>query len=209
LSVGLLSDVPKLLKRFGVPDLSELADLVADVFIYDGPTRTRRIKDVVRQQLLAAHAKSKRGVILYGNSLGSVVALDILMDLIAEGRIGAAVPKKDWPVRGLFTTGSPLGIDVPLISGFVDRAARLAKLLPQPLKSFPWLHLYDASDPVASGNILGIANDPSRLARITGYGKLRLTDLSPNSGFHLQAHTGYWDHPMIAQQLLAMANFKD
>src|SRR5690349_10839486 len=55
---GVLGAVAKLLKWFGVPTLAEVADMVADVFIYDGVTRTTRIKKVVRAQILAAREAS-------------------------------------------------------------------------------------------------------------------------------------------------------
>jgi hypothetical protein len=204
-----LGTVGKVLGWFGVPTLAEVADMVADVFIYDGITRTQRIKKVVLAQILAARAASGRGVILHGNSLGSVVGLDIIADLIESGQIGADVPRKDWPIRGFLSTGSPLAIDVPFITGYVDRANRLKRLLPARLTGFPWLNLYDSSDPVASGNLFGQASDPSLLANMRGYRTLRVTDLSPDSGFHIRAHTEYWGHPTVAQHVVALARLKD
>jgi len=210
-SIGgrVLGAVGKVLSWFGVPTLAEVADMVADIFIYDGITRVSRIKKVVLAQILAAREKSGRGVILHGNSLGSVVSLDIISDLIEAGEIGAGVPRKDWPIRGFLSTGSPLALDVPFITGYTDRANRLKRLLPATLSSFPWLNLYDSSDPVASGNLFGMASDPSLLARMRGYRMLRLTDLSPDSGFHIRAHTEYWGHPTVAQHIVALARLKD
>jgi hypothetical protein len=206
---GVLGALTKLLHWFGVPTLAEIADMVADVFIYDGVTRTTRIRKVVRNQILAARDAAGRGVILHGNSLGSVVSLDIVSDFIEEGLIGADVPRADWPVRGLLTTGSPLALDLPFLSGYVDRANRLARLLPNTLTTFPWLNLYDLNDPIASGLLLGTATDPSRLATLRGYKKLRITDLSPETGFHIRAHVEYWGHPAVAQHLVALARLKD
>jgi hypothetical protein len=204
-----LSTVGKVLSWFGVPTLPEVADMVADVFIYDGIMRTNRIKKVVLTQILAAREKSGRGVILHGNSLGSVVGLDIIADLIESGKIGADVPRKDWPIRGFLSTGSPLALNLPFVTGYVDRAQRLKRLLPVRLAGFPWLNLYDSSDPVASGNLFGLASDPSLLAKLAGYRTLRLTDLSPDSGFHIRAHTGYWNHPTVAQHVVSLARLKD
>jgi hypothetical protein len=48
---GVLGAVAKLLKWFGVPTLADVADVVADVFIYDGVTCTARIKKAVRTQI--------------------------------------------------------------------------------------------------------------------------------------------------------------
>jgi hypothetical protein len=204
-----LGTVSKVLGWFGVPTLAEVADMVADVFIYDGITRTQRIKKVVLAQILAARDESGRGVILHGNSLGSVVGLDIIADLIESGQIGADVPRKDWPIRGFLSTGSPLALDVPFVTGYLDRASRLKRLLPTKLTGFPWLNLYDFNDPVASGNLFGLASDPSLLANIRGYRLLRLTDLSPDSGFHVRAHSEYWGHETVAQHVVALARLKD
>lgn len=206
---GVLGAVAKLLKWFGVPTLADVADMVADVFIYDGVTRTARIKKVVRAQILAAREASGRAVVLHGNSLGSVVSLDIVSDFIEEGLIGADVPRSDWPVRGLLTTGSPLALDLPFLTGYVDRANRLQRILPSALSSFPWLNLYDLNDPIASGSLLGTATDPSRLATLRGYRKLRLSDLSPETGFHIRAHVEYWGHATVAQHLVALARLRD
>ena len=210
-SVGgrVLGTVSKVLGWFGVPTLAEVADMLADVFIYDGITRTQRIKKVVLAQILAARAASGRGVILHGNSLGSVVGLDIIADLIEAGEISADVPRKDWPIRGFLSTGSPLALNLPFVTGYTDRANRLKRLLPAKLTGFPWLNLYDSSDPVASGNLFGQASDPSLLANMRGYRQLRLTDLSPDSGFHVRAHMEYWGHPTVAQHVVALARLKD
>lgn len=205
----LTTAVTKLMRWFGVPALADVADMVADVFIYDGVKRTSRIKKVVRARVLAARAASGRGVILHGNSLGSVVGLDIISDLIEEGEIGASVPRKDWPIRGFLSTGSPLALDLPFSTGYVDRANRLQRLLPKALSAFPWLNLYDVNDPVASGLLFGTAAHPSLLARLRGYRKLRITDLSPDTGFHIRAHTEYWGHETVAQHLVALARLKD
>ena len=204
-----LGAVGKVLGWFGVPTLAQVADMVADVFIYDGITRKNRIKSVVLAQIRAARDEAGRGVILHGNSLGSVVSLDIISDLIESGEIGENVPRKAWPIRGFLSTGSPLAQDLPFVSGYVDRANRLSRLLPKTLSSFPWLNLYDLNDPVASGNLLGTATDPSLLAQLRGYRKLRITDLSPDSGFHIRSHTEYWGHPTVAQHLVALARLKD
>jgi hypothetical protein len=206
---GFLGAVGKLLAWFGIPTLAGVADMIADVFIYDGITRTSRIKKIVLGQIRAARERSGRGVILHGNSLGSVVSLDIIMDLIEDGEIGPGVPRKDWPVRGFLSTGSPLALDVPFISGYTDRANRLHRLLPSTLSTLPWLNLYDVHDPVASGSLFGVATHPDRLAKLRGYRKLRLTDLSPDSGFHIRAHTGYWSHETVAQHVAGLARLKD
>jgi hypothetical protein len=204
-----LGTLTKVLGWFDVPTLAEVADMVADVFIYDGITRTQRIKKVVLAQILAAREASGRGVVLHGDSLGSVVGLDIIADLIEAGQIGVDVPRKDWPIRGFLSTGSPLALDVPFITGYTDRANRLKRLLPARLSGFPWLNLYDSSDPVATGNLFGLASDPSLLANMRGYRALRITDLSPDSGFHIRAHTEYWGHPTVAQHVVALARLKD
>ena len=57
--------------------------------------------------------------------------------------------------------------------------------------------------------MLGLATDPELLARLTGYRKLRVRDLSPETGFHVRAHVEYWEHAAVAQQLVALARLGD
>jgi len=203
---GALGALSKVLSWFGVPSLADVADLIADVFIYDGPQRTRLIRDHVRGAVLAERQASGRGVVLHGNSLGSVVALDVVRDMLDRGEIGPSIAVDRWPVRALLTTGSPLGLDLPLHGGFVDRAVDLAKRLPRPLDKFRWENVFDPNDPVVTGSLFGLHKGLVNLTRFPGYKRLRVHEITPQTGQHLRAHLGYWDHPLVVQALFRLAN---
>ncbi len=191
---------------FGVPTLADVADMIADVFIYDG-ARVPPIRDHVRATVEAAAKASGRGVVLHGNSLGSVVAMDVLLAMIGDGAIGPSVPVDQWPVRALLTTGSPLGLDLsPLVAGFTDRAPQLSHALAGPLGSFTWDNVYDQNDPVVSGSIFGNALGGANLVQYPGYGLLSVSETTIQAGQHLVSHVGYWKAPLVAQTLFKLVN---
>ncbi len=191
---------------FGVPTLADVIDMIADVFIYDG-ARIGPIRAHVRAKVEEVRAASGRGVVLHGNSLGSVVAMDVLLSMLADGSMGPAVPVDEWPVRALLTTGSPLGLDLaPLVDGFVNRATRLSQLLPATLPGFTWDNVFDQNDPVVSGSLFGSAVGGTNLAAHPGYTRLSVDETTIQTGAHLVSHVGYWKAPLVAQTLFKLVS---
>ncbi len=195
-----------LLGWFAADALADFADMVADVFIYEINDAARKARALLRDAVIKAHADSGKGVILWGNSLGSVIALDVILDMMARNEIGPDVSPERWPVRAFLTTGSPLGLDLPILKGYTDRAMRLDVRFPVPLQRWIWANIYDQHDPVVSGSVFGSAQGLKNLTTIGGYNKLNVVEPLVESGFHVQSHMGYWGHRLVAQTVFELVH---
>lgn len=187
-----------------IPDVGELvADYLVDVVTY---ARNRReIMTHCEAQVFAAGP----GMPLLAHSLGSVIAVDLVTKWVIEGRFDGR--PETWPIRGLVTIGSPLGIDVPLIDalGFTDRADLLAALGDDAEIAAPWrwINLTDPNDVVVQGELWdAVRSRPSpRLDALAGYKRLRVEHLPDiDTGGLISAHGGYWTHTAVAQAMLEL-----
>lgn len=105
--LGLWGALPRIYTPAGI------YSLIADVFTYHRPNVRDAIQRRVLDQILLARntgTPREAGVVLLGHSLGSVIALDVIIGLIERGEIGPEIPVEHWPVRGLVTIGTPLGL---------------------------------------------------------------------------------------------------
>jgi hypothetical protein len=51
------------------------------------------------------------------HSLGSIYAFDVLNSLIGDGEHFDPGSRKTWPIQGLLTLGSPIGLDMFKVTG--------------------------------------------------------------------------------------------
>ena len=150
------------------------------------------------------------GCVLLGHSLGSVVCLDLIIDWISTGKMDLRADRSSWPISGLVTMGSPLGIDVPLLPGhgFVDRSERLERLSSvwrtTQTAAWSWVNLRDPDDPVTSGDVFGRPETSVPLNAHAGYARLGVIDYVVNTGVHLHAHTNYWSNDAVARAVAAL-----
>ena len=173
-------------------DLSDLAasgglanalDMAMDVVRYERDAALRQsVGETLRGSLLA-----RPGSVLVAHSLGSVVALDVLL--------GGGVE-----VSSLITLGSPLGISGAGID-FLERAPRASSAL----EGIDWLDIYSPQDPVHTGALGSLqAVVGARGLEGSGYPCRSVSiDLGANP---IQAHTGYWRQPLVARWVLAAAS---
>ena len=192
-AVGIL----KALELFGLPTGASLVDLIADVIAYSGDG-CAPIKLAVRR-VIEAHP----GCVLVGHSMGTVISIDVLTDMIAEGLFKG--PRETWPTSALETCGSPLGINVPVLSGigYLDRARRLARLGTLP-PGFIWRDHVDRDDPVASGSIWNDVRH-NNLEHFPGYKDLGVNTLDVDTGGLCGSHNGYYENVQVAQVVLGLA----
>jgi hypothetical protein len=163
--------------------MGTVADYVADVLVYAEPASRAIILAHVGQQI-----DEHPGCVLVAHSLGSVIALDLIVQRLRAGQT--------CPVAALVTVGSPLAIDVPLIPGdaYQDRARHLPPGLPS------WVDYYDQDDPIVSGSIWSDA--PAQNLRRAGY---PCPSLRVDTGAFVGSHLGYLDHLVIAAGVLGYA----
>ena len=176
-------------------------DLVGDVVIaLEDGTTAAKIRKGLRDQVLAAFDD---GFPLYlvAHSLGTVYALDVVNGLMKESGLFERASRKTWPVQGLVTLGSPLGLSM----------FRRSKVTPLGTgeKFFRWLNYWSRTDPVVSGSFYGKPRAGYQIAE-------RFHTDSETSGWFIQdhvvdmgrawlmAHTGYWDHAPIGDDLCAL-----
>jgi len=168
------------------PAVKALIDLVGDVFIYRLGTAATEIRKAVRDQL-----KEASNPIVVAHSLGSVIAYDLLEEDINAGKYSG--PKDKWPFRGMVTFGSPLNLSL----FYEQRRKRFSKEFSD---WFDWYNLSDKNDPVVTGNVFGIADSPMLFERYENHAtQLNIRDRFANSGFHVSAHTSYWQHPTVTR----------
>jgi hypothetical protein len=166
--------------------VKNLIDLVGDVFIYRLGTAADEIRKAVRNQI----EKASNPVVV-AHSLGSVIAFDLLEEDVNEGKY--ATPKNEWPFRDLVTFGSPLNL-----SPFYEQ--RRKRFNNDFSDWFSWYNLSDKNDPVVTGNVFGIADSPMLFERYENHAaKLNIRDRFANSGFYIDAHTSYWQHPTVTR----------
>jgi hypothetical protein len=135
------------------------------------------------------------------HSLGSIYAFDAVNRLVKDDRYFDRDDRKTWPVQGLVTMGSPIGLSVfkrEEVSQF-----GLGR------HYFRWINYWARTDPVVSGNFYGKPLEGYQIAE-----KFNINN--KESGWFikdhvvdigkawLMAHTGYWDNAAIGDDLVAL-----
>ena len=161
----------RLAKR-GVP---YALDLLLDLPLYLSRDHGEAIRGKVREKVEEVLRKTNRGVILVGHSLGSVIAVDVLAEMIAEGKGGH--------VKALVTFGSPLGWVTQ-----IRQTDRILSSKPLPhVSGVKWVNFYDANDPIPLRKELDPAEFPGVENQEVVSGKMTIF-----------AHCAYWNNPKIA-----------
>jgi hypothetical protein len=182
----------------------KIIDLVGDVTISlaNGSTADE-IRQGLRAKIMAYYAA---GIPLYivAHSLGSVYTFDVINELITTKDLFDRNDPKTWPVQGLLTIGSPLGLSM-----FKKTGRNTAASLGKGKYSFTWLNYFDVSDPVVSGNIFGQKLPSLKIAEIykedTPEFGWFIHDHPVDTGkIWLLAHTEYWSSAVVGDGLLNM-----
>ena len=118
-----------------------------------------------------------------------------------------------WPVQGLVTMGSPLGLDLDFAGTKLFEKRNIEPVPDAQFEVFPWHNYYNRLDPVVSGNVFGspVATDGSIGPVERRYGadmndrQWLLRGHAVTSGKQwLFAHTAYWRSPRIGNRIVAM-----
>src|SRR5262249_22526404 len=131
--------------------ISEAAlEMVGDVVIsLENGGTADEIRSGLRQKILEVFAAGNPCYVV-AHSLGTIYTFDVLNGLIRDGGYFDRGSRKTWPVQGLLTIGSPIGLQMFRIKG---RDA--VKDFGAGDKWFRWLNIWDSNDPVVSGRIFG------------------------------------------------------
>ena len=181
--------------------LSGLVDLIGDVVIAlaDGTTAAR-IRDGLTQRVLG-YFEQGNPLYIVAHSLGTIYAFDVVNALVSRPGYFDRNSRKTWPVQGLVTLGSPIGLD---LFGR-DRVAPLGA----GQKFLRWINYWSRTDPIVSGSIFGRPDDRYVIAE-------RFDHEVPDSGWMIQdraidngrtwllGHVDYWRHPGIGDDLITL-----
>lgn len=174
------------------------SDLALDVLVNLQAGETARvIREGLKERILSLfHAGHP--VYVVAHSLGSVYSFDVVNELMADGRFFSPGDRKTWPVQALMTLGSPLGLRL-------FGRGKVHALGPE-AKAFRWINHWDRTDPVVSGSFYGRPQEGYDIAqRFTNGSGWFIQDRALDTGkAWLAAHTAYWSHPQLGDDLIHM-----
>ena len=175
-------------------------DLIGDVVTAHLNTSTaHEIREGLKHKILDIY-ESGSPCYLVAHSLGSIYAFDVVNGLMRNKDLFDRQSRRTWPVQGLVTLGSPIGLGL-----FKKGRSRISKL-GEGSKWFRWLNYWDRTDPVVSGSIFGKHLPDYEIAE-------KYRNKSPDQGWvirdkpvdtgkvWLRAHVAYWDHPVVGDGL--------
>ena len=178
-------------------------DLVGDVVISLADTGpAHEIRAGLRERIEDEYAAGNP-LYVVAHSLGSIYAFDVVNQLMQVPTCFDRNDRRTWPVQGLMTLGSPIGLAMfrsprPAVT---DRGAGA--------NFFRWRNYWDRTDPVVSGSFYGYPqqgyqNAESYTPPGADHG-WTIRDRIVNTGKHwLFAHTAYWTLPIVGDDLVDM-----
>jgi len=192
--------------------LREFGDLAGDVLIaVKGVSTAAKIRRGLRNQILAAF-ESGNQTVLVAHSLGTIYALDVINELIAEEGLFEGDDLESWPVQSLVTLGSPLGLEIKLGPLVIFEKRPIARIDAE-FELFGWYNFFSSLDPIVSGNVFG---KPLPMSGSLGPVELRYGEATMQANWLLRgerssagrqwaaAHTSYWKNGKIGDQLVQL-----
>lgn len=193
--------------------LDKLIDLAGDVVTAAKNTSTaHKIRKGLRDSILESY-RSRNQLVIVSHSLGTIYALDVINELIARKNYFKGDNYNSWPVQGLITMGSPLGLALEIAGIKIFEKRTINNIADAEFALFPWHNYFNRLDPVVSGNIFGTpvdvdgARGPVELRygpSIQGANWLLQGHVVTSGQQWLLAHTAYWNNPAIGDRLIDM-----
>jgi hypothetical protein len=141
---------------------------------------------------------------IVAHSLGTIYSFDVLNELMNDPDLFDRQSRKTWPVQGMLSLGSPIGL--PMFKG---RGRTKVNNLGEGSKFFRWLNYWDKSDPVVSGKVFGKQFGGFEIAE-------KYQSDNPEQGWIIRdkaidtgkvwmaAHCSYWENPQVGDDLVDM-----
>ncbi len=188
--------------------VDKASDLVGDVLLAlsQGDTYDL-IKQKFIEKIMAIHG-SGRPIYVVAHSLGTFYAFEVINDLFKKFKF-AKNNKATWPIQGLVTIGSPLGLEI--FARDVDSLNRRAVgVSVRTFPRFPWKNYWDRQDPIVTGSIMGFPKEgrfsfrfDRQEAKKKGW-SIRSDEVNAGTVAHLAAHTSYWHSKTLGQGIVNM-----
>lgn len=176
-------------------------DLVSDVVVnlQNGSTAAK-IRQGLKDKLMDYYNQGN-GCYVLAHSLGSIYSFDVVCDFMRDGEHFKRDDTTSWPIQGLITMGSPIGLHM-----FRDSRTAVPDLGPG-TNSFSWYNCLDRNDPIVSGDIFGTTLDDGKIAEdyLTDNGNQGwfIQDIIVDTGkTWVSAHTAYWQNSAFGDVLV-------
>lgn len=193
--------------------LQTVIDLAGDVIIAARNTSTaHKIRKGLIDLILESY-RAKHQVVVVAHSLGTVYSLDVVNDLIGRANYFKGDDRTTWPVQGLITMGSPLGLGLEFGDVRIFDKRKIRNIDGAEYNLLPWHNYYNRLDPVVSGSIFGAPADiegakgpvESRYGpSVLGKSWLLQGHVVTSGAQWMFAHTAYWSNPAIGDNLVDM-----
>jgi len=183
------------------PALKAVIDIAGDVVTAAKNTSTaKKIRNKLRKQILRSY-KDGHQVMVISHSLGTIYALDVINELIGKEEYFDGDDRNSWPVQGLITMGSPLGLEIETLGTTLFEKRKIEPVANAEFEVFPWHNYFNRLDPIVSGRVFGAPEQ--RYGEDTKSAQWRLQGHAVTSGKQwLLAHTTYWTNPKIGDRLV-------
>lgn len=178
-------------------------DVIGDVVLNLADNSTAaRVRAGLKKKILEYY-QSGNPCYLVAHSLGSIYALDVLNELIEQDGLFDRKHRTSWPVQGLLTIGSPIGLDM-----FSKGRSKLSKMGPG-TALLRWKNCWDRNDPIVSGSIFGTTISGFEIAEKFQSADKEfgwfIKDVPVNTGkIWVPAHVAYWELPEVGDILVEM-----
>ncbi len=188
-------------------------DLVGDVVTAAKNTSTAHLIRKGLQNTILESYRSKNQVVVVAHSLGTIYALDVINKLITMTNYFKGDDRNSWPVQGLITIGSPLGLGLEIGGVKIFEKRRINSIENAEFNLVPWHNYYNRLDPVVSGSIFGApveiegAKGPVEARygpSVLGASWLLQGHVVTSGAQWLLAHSTYWSNPAIGDNLIDM-----
>lgn len=179
-------------------------DLCADVVTaYRDTSTAAEIRDSLRETIMNIY-EAGNPCYLVAHSLGTIYAFDVVNQLMKEREFFDRKSRRTWPVQGLITMGSPIGLEMFQS----DERAKVTEM-GEGHKWFRWVNYWDRTDPVVSGKIFGAQQRGFEIAEHYQTSSPKqgwvIRDRIVDTGKHwVLAHVAYWENPMVGDGIVDM-----
>jgi hypothetical protein len=174
-------------------------DIVLDVLIaLKGDSTAQKIRQGLVDRLLEIHGAGNP-LYLVAHSLGTIYAFDAVNQLIGTSGLFEPGDRKSWPVLGLVTLGSPIGLRM----FNRNRVKPIGKVK----RSLSWINYWARTDPVITGSFYGKPRAGYDIVErfATKDGGWDIKDRAVDVGqVWLPAHCGYWSHSGLGDDLVSL-----
>jgi hypothetical protein len=193
------------------PALKAVIDIAGDVVTAAKNTSTaKKIRNKLRKRILRSY-KDGHQLVVVSHSLGTIYALDVINELIGKEEYFEGDDRNTWPVQGLITMGSPLGLEIETLGATLFEKRKIEPGAKAEFEVFPWHNYFNRLDPIVSGRVFGA---PLKVKGAKGPVEQRYGEDTKSAQWLLQghvvtsgkqwllAHTTYWKNPKIGDRLV-------